>query len=210
LLTRKQGENKLKKWLVVPIVGLLMSILIGCSSDGPKDTVKEFLTAIQKGDFAKASTFVGSENGDFDFNKMNETVNGIDGKEMFSAITKNYEFKEPVEVSKKDDTAEVKVEITSVDMGAVLKKTIEEMVSTAFANTIVSGGKEPSKKEMEEQMMKNLLEKLSDKDSKMITREVTLNVKKDTDGNYKIAPDEKLAEALIANAQELEKALNKK
>ena len=51
----------------------------------------------------------------------------------------------------------------------------------------------------------NYRQNLADKDAAMATREVTLNLKKDKDGDYKIVADDNLKEVLFANAKSLEK-----
>lgn len=56
---------------------------------------------------------------------------------------------------------------------------------------------------MEQMMTTTLVKNLSDKDAAMATREVTLNLKKDKDGNYKIVSDENLQEALLANSKSI-------
>jgi len=195
--------KKMKKLLtLIMVVGLSIGVLAGCSN--PKDTVQEFLTAIQKGDFEKASTFVENKDKGYEFGKLNETTDGVDGKAIFNAIVKNYKFEKPEEVSKKDDTAKVKVKITSVDMSVAVTKTIGEVMPMAFASAF-SEDQEKSDKMMEQMMMSTLIKNLSDKDATMATREVTLNLKKDKDGNYKIISDESLEEALLANAKAVDK-----
>ncbi|WP_416829185.1 hypothetical protein [Ectobacillus polymachus] len=199
--------KKMKKLLaLIMVVGLSIGVLAGCSN--PKDTVQEFLTAIQKGDYEKASTFVEKKDNGYEFGKLNETTDGIDGKAIFNAIAKSYKFEKPVEVSKKNDTAEVKVKITSVDMSVVMTKTIGEIMPVAFASAF-SQDKEQSDKAMQQMMASTFIKNLSDKDAAMATREVTLNLKKDKDGNYKIVSDENLTEALLANAKAVDKIFGK-
>ena len=53
-------------------------------------------------------------------------------------------------------------------------------------------------------MTSTIIKNLTDKDA-MATREVTLNLKKDKDGDYKIVADDNLKEVLFANAKSLEK-----
>jgi Domain of unknown function (DUF4878) len=192
-----------KLLLFIMMMGLSISVLVGCSNAGPKDTVKEFLTAIQKGDFEKAVTLVEDTGSGFDFSKITRSADGIDGKEMFDAVTKNYKFEEVAEVSNKDDKAEVKVKITSVDLTAAMEKTVGETLA-AVVKDARSGNKAPSKQEVQQQVMKNFAKNLGDKDAKMITRDVTLNVKKDKDGNYKLVSDKNLGDAVLANVEELE------
>lgn len=196
-----------KSLTFVMMVGLLMSVLTGCSN--PKDTVQEFLTAIQKGDFEKASTFVYASDKGYDFSKLNKKEDGIEGKAVFNAIVKNYKFEKPEQVSKEDDKAKVKVKITSVDMAVATTKTIGEIMPMAFASAF-SENKEQADKTMEQMMTTTLVKNLSDKDATMATREVTLNLKKDKDGNYKIVSDENLQEALLANSKSIDKMFGNK
>ncbi|MFE6136578.1 hypothetical protein [Bacillus sp. NPDC057893] len=192
--------KKIKKLLLLMmVVGLTVGVLAGCAN--PKDTAKEFLTAIQKGDLEKARTFVES---DKEFSKLNEKTDDADGKAMLSAITKNFKFEKIEEVSKKDDKAEVKVKVTSVDLSVAVTKAMGEVMPMAFASAF-SENKEQSEKEIEKLMTSTIIKNLSDKEAAMATREVTLNLKKDKDGDYKIVADDNLQELLFANAKSLEK-----
>ncbi|WP_440604292.1 hypothetical protein [Bacillus sp. GB_SG_008] len=200
-------KKMFKSLTFVMMIGLLMSVLAGCSN--PDDTVQEFLTAIKKGNYEKASTFVYKGDKGYDFSKLNKTEDGIEGKAVLDAIVKNYKFEEPEQVSKKDDKAKVKVKITSVDMAVATTKTIGEIMPMAFASAF-SEDKEQSDKAMEQMMTTTLVKNLSDKDATMTTRVVTLNLKKDKDGNYKIVSDENLEEALFANSKSIDKMFGTK
>lgn len=195
-------KKMFKSLTFVMMMGLLMSILTGCSN--PNDTVQEFLTAIKDGDYEKASTFVYESDESYDFSHLNKEEEGIDGKAVFNAIVKNYKFEKPEQVSKEEDTAKVKVKITSVDMAVATTKTIGEVMPMAFASAF-SENQEQSDQAIEQMMATNLVKNLSDKDATMATREVTLNLKKDKDGNYKIVSDENLQEALFANSKSIDK-----
>lgn len=192
--------KKIKKLLLLMmVVGLTVGVLAGCAN--PKDSVEEFLTAIQKDDLEKARTFVES---DKEFSKLNEKTDDADGKAMLSAITKGFKFEKLEEVSKKDDKAEVKVKVTSVDLSVAVTKAMGEVMPMAFASAF-SENKEQSEKEIEKLMTSTIIKNLSDKEAAMATREVTLNLKKDKDGDYKIVADDNLQELLFANAKSLEK-----
>ncbi|QWG32555.1 DUF4878 domain-containing protein [Bacillus mycoides] len=192
--------KKVKKLLLLMmVIGLTVGVLAGCAN--PKDTAEEFLTAIQKGDLEKARTFVES---DKEFSKLNEKTDDADGKAMLSAITKNFKFEKIEEVSKKDDKAEVKVKVTSVDLSIAVTKAMGEVMPMAFASAF-SEDKEQSEKTIEKTMTSTIIKNLSDKEAAMATREVTLNLKKDKDGDYKIVADDNLQELLFANAKSLEK-----
>ncbi|WP_026593288.1 hypothetical protein [Bacillus sp. UNC437CL72CviS29] len=200
-------KKMFKSLTFIMMIGVLMSMLTGCSN--PDDTVQEFLTAVKGGDFKKATTFVYESNDGYDFNNLNKEQDGIDGKQIFSVIAKNYKFEKPEQVSKKDDTAKVKVKITSVDMAVATTKTIGEIMPMAFASAF-SENKEQSQKTMEKMMTTTLVKNLSDKDAAMAIREVTLNLKKDKEGNYKIVSDENLQEALLANSKSIDKMFGNK
>ncbi|MGH0513430.1 hypothetical protein [Bacillus cereus] len=192
--------KKVKKLLLLMmVIGLTVGVLAGCAN--PKDTAEEFLTAIQKGDLEKARTFVES---DKEFSKLNEKTDDADGKAMLSAITKSFKFEKLEEVSKKDDKAEVKVKVTSVDLSIAVTKAMGEIMPMAFASAF-SEDKEQSEKAIEKTMTSTIIKNLSDKEAAMATREVTLNLKKDKDGDYKIVADDNLQEVLFANAKSLEK-----
>ncbi|WP_141538063.1 DUF4878 domain-containing protein [Bacillus cereus] len=192
--------KKVKKLLLLMmVVGLTVGVLAGCAN--PKDTAEEFLTALQKGDVEKARTFVES---DKEFSKLNEKTDDAEVKEMLSAITKNFKFEKLEEVSKKDDKAEVKVKVTSADLSVAVTKAMGEVMPMAFASAF-SEDKEQSEKAIEKTMTSAIVKHLSDKDAIMATREVTLNLKKNKDGDYKIVADDNLQEVLFANAKSLEK-----
>ncbi|MED3394658.1 hypothetical protein [Bacillus wiedmannii] len=195
--------QKIKKlFLLMMVVGLTVGVLAGCAN--PKDTTEEFLTSIQKGDVEKARTFVES---DKEFNKLNEKTD--DAKAMLSAITKNFKFEKLEEVSKKDDKAEVKVKITSADLSVAVTKAVGEVMPMAFASAF-SEDKEQYEKAIEKTMTSTIVKNLADKDAAMATREVTLNLKKNKDGDYKIVADDNLKEVLFANAKSLEKVFGGK
>ncbi|MBJ8054818.1 hypothetical protein JDS87_23425 [Bacillus cereus] len=192
--------KKIKKLLLLMmVVGLTVGVLAGCAN--PKDTAEEFLTAIQKGDLEKARTFVES---DKEFSKLNEKTDDADGKAMLSAITKSFKFEKLEEVSKKDDKAEVKVKVTSVDLSVAVTKAMGEVMPMAFASAF-SEDKEQSEKTIQKTMTSTIIKNLADKEAAMATREVTLNLKKGKDGEYKIVADDNLQELLFANAKSLEK-----
>ncbi len=123
---------------------------------------------------------------------------------MLSAITKSFKFEKLEEVSKKDDKAEVKVKVTSVDLSIAVTKAMGEVMPMAFASAF-SEDKEQSEKTIEKTMTSTIIKNLADKEAAMATREVTLNLKKDKDGDYKIVADDNLQELLFANAKSLEK-----
>ena len=59
-------------------------------------------------------------------------------------------------------------------------------------------------------MTSAIIKHLSDKDAIMATRKVTLNLKKNKDGDYKIVADDNLKEVLFANAKSLKQMFDGK
>lgn len=192
---------RLKLLAGIVVAGLSVSMLVGCGAPKPADTVNDFMTSIQEGDFEKAGTFVDAKaTKDFDFKSLNEgKAQGMDADKLVQAISKTYKFEKPVEVSKKEDTAKVKVKVTSVDFAIAATSTIGEVMPMAFGMAF-SEDTEAANKTMDKMMETTLIKHLTKEDASMATREVTLNLKKDKNGDYKIVSDENLMEAVLANA----------
>lgn len=195
---------KLTKKSFGGIIVLLMAavFLAGCGSQKPEAVVNDFLKSFQKGDFEKAATYI-EGNGEGTFLAAEEsTVEEIDEQEFYDAIIRDYKFEKPEEVSSDGDTAKVKVNITSVDIGAAFTSTINEVMPMAFASAFNED--EDADKAMEQMVISTLIKHLTAEDAQMATRDVTLELKKDDEGNYKIVADDNLLNALLANANLLE------
>ncbi|WHY31820.1 hypothetical protein [Bacillus wiedmannii] len=117
--------------------------------------------------------------------------------------------KEFNKLNEKTDDAEMKVKITSADLSVAVTKAVGEVMPMAFASAF-SEDKEQSEKAIEKTMTSTIVKNLADKDAAMATREVTLNLKKNKDGDYKIVADDNLKEVLFANAKSLEKMFGRK
>lgn len=197
--------GKLVRGLIV--AGLAIGVLAGCGAPKPTDSVNSFMTAFKDGDYKKASSYI-ADNGTskgYNFKTMNEkSPDGIDGKVLFKALASKYKFEKPVEVSNNSNTAKVKVKVTSIDMQIAMTRAMGEVMPMAFASAF-SEDQEKTDKQMQQLMETTLVKDLTDKNATMATRDVTLNLKKDKDGNYKIIPDKNLEEAVMANASALDK-----
>ncbi|MBS4174820.1 DUF4878 domain-containing protein [Bacillus sp. FJAT-49736] len=199
---------KKKLFIAIMILCVSFGLLAGCGGPKPEETVNDFLTSIKNGDYKKAITYVHLSSSDQEFNlkNFNEDNDGINGKVLFKALASNYKFEKPVVVSTNDNSAKVKVKITSVDMQMAITKALGEVMPMAFASAFSES--ENSDDEMTKLMETTLVKDMTDKNATMSTREVTLNLKKDKDGNYKIVSDNNLMEAVMANADALNKMFN--
>lgn len=189
----------MKKFFPFIIAAIFLSILTSCGSSSPKDVTKDFLTSFQKGDIEKARTYI--EDNDetetmlsFDFDEED----GMFEEEVIKALTNGYQFKKIEEIKNDGHSAQVKVTITSVDFGSVMTSAINEIMPMILASAFDENSDE-TEEAMEELMTNKMIEKLSSKDAPMATREVTLHLEKNKDGEYKMVANEQLAEALIAN-----------
>lgn len=184
------------------IAGLVISagLLAGCGGENPAGTVDEFLTSFQKGDFEKAGDYI--DNG---LEELQSEEASMDAEKMLSAISKDYKFEKPVEVSSKGDKAKVKIEITSVDVGVATTAAIAEVMPVAFA-TAFNEDSDKADKAMEGLMESSMLKHLKSEDTPRVNREVTLNLKKNKDGEYKIVSDDNFKEAVLANFDQVEDA----
>ena len=97
----------------------------------------------------------------------------------------------------------MKVKITSADLSVAVTKAVGEVMPMASLAHLAKT-KNNLKKRLKT-MTSTIIKNLTDKDAAMATREVTLNLKKDKDGDYKIVADDNLKEVLFANAKSLEK-----
>jgi hypothetical protein len=189
----------MKKLLSILVIGLLSIGLVACGQNKPEDAVKGFLTSFQQGDLKKAGTYVkdGLNRKTFDSKKQE-----ID-EEILKAITNGYKFEDIKVVSNKGDKAKVEVKITSVDYTDAFTKTLSEIMPMAFATAFSDGGQGNSDKAIEKLTEKTIIKHLTSKDASFVTRNVTLSLEKNKDGEYKIVPDDNFMEAILANSNEL-------
>lgn len=184
------------------LTGLVVSVglLVGCGEEKPTDTVDEFLTAFQKSDFEKAGKQI-----DEGLEELQSEEESMSSEKFLKAIAKDYKFEKPKEVSSEGNKAKVKVEITSVDVGVATTAAIAEVMPVAFA-TAFDEDSEKADKAMEKLMESSMLKHIKSEDTPRVTREVTLNLKKNKDGEYRIVSDDNFKEAVLANFDQVEDA----
>lgn len=199
----------MKKFISLFTLGLTAMILTACNGDEstkPKDVVTSFLDAIQSGDLEKAGTYISTENTseNFDFNGIKEGKGDPATAALVEGISNNYQFKTPTEKTVDENTAEVTVEITSLDFAAAMGTTMEEIFSVAFELATEDQTEDEYNKAMDEKSTEILSNTMTSKDAEMVTRDVTLTLTKDSKGQYKIVSDEQLMDAVLGNAAEVE------
>ncbi|WP_211284554.1 LptM family lipoprotein [Rummeliibacillus pycnus] len=190
----------MKKILSLSAVVLLSVGLAACGQEKPEDAVNGFLTSFQKGDLEKAGTYIA---GGMDKVNLSNDDNGFSEK-IYKPIGESYEFEKPKEKSIKGDNAKVDVKITSVDVGTAFTNSITKVMPMAFATAFEESDK--SQKAIQNMMEKEVVKNISSKKADMSTRTVTLNLKKNKDGKYKIVADDNLEEAIFANLKNVQDA----
>ena len=198
-----------KRMMGFLMFGLLAIFLAGCGADKPDVVVDSFLSAVKEGDFDKAGSFVVTEDSKpFKFDELNEDMEGMDSEEFLKALSSKYDYETPEEVSSEGDTAKVKAEITSVDFAEAFTATMEDVIAEAMTMAESDMDSAEAEAEFEKMMWDTLNEKLNDEDAKTATRDITFNLEKNEDGEYKIIADENFQEAMIANIDSLEETFS--
>ncbi|CAM5223732.1 hypothetical protein UACE39S_05204 [Ureibacillus acetophenoni] len=200
----------MKKMIRLFTLGLTIMLLTACGggqeASKPADVVTSFMKAIQSGDLEKASTFVSTENvsDDFDFASMKNANEDPATEALVKGMSNNYKFGTPKENNVDDQNAEVTVEVTSLDYAAVMQTAMEDIFSAAFELALEDQTEEEYNQAMDEKSTEILTAAMTDKDAPTVTRDVTLNLTKDADGNFKIVSDANLMEAVLGNSAEVE------
>ncbi len=197
-----------KRTLGFLMFGLLAIFLAGCGADKPDVVVDNFLSSVKEGDFDKSGSFVTEDSKPFKFDELNEDMEGMDSEEFLKALSSKYDYETPEEVSSEGDTAKVRAEITSVDFAEAFTATMEDVIAEAMTMAESDMDSAEAEAEFEKMMWDTLNEKLNDEDAKTATRDITFNLEKNEDGEYKIIADENFQEAMIANIDSLEETFS--
>jgi hypothetical protein len=191
-------------------IGIVVTTLTACGTAKPSDTVNNFANALKAGDYNKAASFIDktSATKDTDFSKLDKNdPNGLNGKEIFDALSKKYKFENVKDVSQKDDTAKVSVKVTGLDFGNIIMKTMGQVMPMALASAFSNNS---DQKAMDKLMDSELKTNLNDKNASTVTQNITLDLKKEKDGSWKIESDKSLMETVLPNADEVSKAFGGK
>ena len=166
-------------------LGMLLS-LAACSSSSPEDTVRQGLDALKNLDQETVNQVFESGDSsvsDLSLDSEDETSQEIN-KQVFGALT----YK--ITGSNVDgDTATVTTEITTKDMSTIFSDLMQEAMSLYMQQ-----GGQASSEDLQQQLVDTMKEKLSSAGTATNTVDITVN--KDSEGQWKIAMDQDLANAL--------------
>lgn len=187
----------MKKILFAYII-LLCFVLVGCGTATPKDVVNDFMKAVQNNDWELAFTYIDNEAGNFDLDEFNNEENADTIKQLLSSISNSFEYEQATEETIDGNHATVKINITSIDFSVAFTSTMAEVLPIAFGIAF-SADEEAAQQQIEALTEATLLKHLNAENATMATRDVTLNLKKNDDGDYLIIADDNLAELILAN-----------
>lgn len=160
--------------------------LAGCGASKPTEVVDDMLGTIQDGKITKLDKFMADEDASEVFNE-DELVDTND-KKLVKNLFNNYEYGKPVLIDETEDTAQVKVEVTSVDLGEVGLQVFAEVTPYALEHA-------DDEEKIEKRAKKIMIEKLKEKDAPMNTREIVLDLAK-VDGDWKVEMNNNVLDAL--------------
>ena len=186
--------KKLCKRLVAAALATLMLLsLCGCGSitDKAEASVSGMFDAFKALDFEKARDYV-----DVDSMKLSEydTDEDADYERYMSTLFDRLDYKIVSSEEVDDETVNVVVEITAVDMKVVLKDYVSEALKYAFSNTLEDP--QPTEEEMQQKMEDLFIASATKEGLDTVTSVVTIKVVND-DGNWRIVSDDPLVDALF-------------
>ncbi|EKS4344922.1 DUF4878 domain-containing protein [Clostridium sporogenes] len=192
-----------KKLMPVIFITLLSISLTGCSPK-PDETVKGFFGALKQQDIKKASTFI-NVNSFYKELKVDE----FDSKEqekIVKAVLSKFDYSLG-DVEKNGHTATAKVSVTSIDLGKITTKTIDEILPNLIDEAF-SKGKIDEKKQ-QAVIIQYMLNSINDPNAPKIKTNITVKLVKGDNG-WLIEPDEELANALSGNLYSVAKKFQSK
>ncbi|WP_434297466.1 DUF4878 domain-containing protein [Clostridium sporogenes] len=192
-----------KKLTPVIFITLLSISLTGCSPK-PDETVKDFFGALKQQDIKKASTFINANS----FYKELK-VDEFDSKEqekIVKAVLSKFDYSLG-DVEKNGHTAKAKVSVTSIDLGKITTKTIDEILPNLIDEAF-SKGKIDEKKQ-QAVIIQHMLNSINDPNAPKIKTNITVKLVKGDNG-WLIEPDEELANALSGNLYSVAKKFQSK
>ncbi|EJO5347241.1 DUF4878 domain-containing protein [Clostridium botulinum] len=188
-------KSILKKLMPIIFIAILGISLTGCSPK-PDETVKGFLQAIKQQDVKKAVTFINVKSGYKEL-KIDE-LDGLQGKEgekVLKAFLSKFDYSLG-DVEKNGNTATAEVVITTIDLGKISTKIIDEVLPDIMSKAFSQ--KKIDTKKQQDAVIQNMLKSINDPNAPKIKTNVSIKLVKDDNG-WIIEPDEELANAVSGN-----------
>lgn len=194
---RKAMKITVKILAVLTVLTLTLAVcLTGCGiSDADKaaKTVESYVSALRNGNYDEARTYTDT---DITNANPNSTLNAEEFLcKLFSSL--DAEVISTEETS--DGTFCVKTEITAVDMASVVKNFMSKVMEYAFSTAFSDNP--PTDEENEAKSIEILMDCISAEDIGTVTNTVDVTVVKNEDGEFTIAGDDILTDALLGGMQ---------
>lgn len=179
----------------------------GCAASeekAAKEAADNGMKQLQKADLDKASDYIGGLEG-AEKNLKKYEKEGIDSDKLVKAIFGNMEYEIKDAEMKDDDTVDIKMEVTNVDMkkaasawADAVRKDIRRSDSKLVKAYMESGGSDY--KALYKAVFNMLVDKIDTEDS-TTTQNITVNAKK-SGGSYKLDFTEKQVNKIAGNLED--------
>ncbi len=189
-------KRNLRNWMVLLLVGIMVLSMTGCSQTKKAEkAVENMLDALQNYDLERAQEYM-------DVEAMEESVGSDDesSEEFMRIIFEDMEYEILSSEQIDDETVEVSVEVTTIDMTKFMQSYFAKALEFAFSN--LDATDEETEAKMEELMQ----ECLEDTRDERITQEAVATVVKGDDG-WKVESDDALINAMLGGLPEATKNL---
>ena len=191
----------MKKVFAIILAVLLVMGLAGCGGQSPEQAVKSAFDAIKKNDSKTASNYVNyqellkaGKSGE----EASDSELGAESDKMAESILRHFDYK-IITSSEKGDSATVKVEITNIDMKAIMVDFISEVFTLGFSGL--------NEETMDAQLNNKFNELINRADNKTVTKTVDLKLTK-SGSSWKIAMGKEAADAIFGGMLSIAEDLN--
>ncbi|HHY38552.1 MAG TPA: DUF4878 domain-containing protein [Clostridia bacterium] len=196
VLTRKISMAK-----VVCLLWLLLFLIVsgfGCSkTPSPDQVVTEFLEKLKQWDYEALPGYFAEEKNIRDLESsfegaLRQEEDAFTAEAYRKAFSEKLDFK-VISSKTEGNTAEVKVEITSINMPRVVADVVGKALPMAFAAAF---GDEKTRGDVEKMTEQMFLNAITDPNAPVATTSAVFPLKK-VDGQWKISGDEEFGESLV-------------
>lgn len=190
--------------LMILVVSMTLS-LVACGTgvtEKAEASVNGMFQAFKSLDFEKAQQFVNLNELTFDKDEVNLDV---EAKTFMKALFGKLDYAIVSSEKVDDNTVNVLVKITALDMKPVLADFMVAALQYAFANAFADP--QPTEEETAQKMEELLVAAATKEGLATVTNEVTVRVV-NKDNGWKIAPDDTFTNALFGGLKEASEALN--